>query len=256
MDHLHALIMAGGSGTRFWPASRKDRPKQLLPIAPGSDRSLLENTILRVLPLCAEERIVVVTGERLLEATRAALRPFPKVKVVAEPVARNTAPCIGWGTALVARQDPRAIVMALPADHHIADEDGFRRALELAARSAENGPVTTIGITPSRPETGYGHIEASDEVAPGVRRALRFVEKPTRERAEEYMRSGRYVWNSGMFFYRASAMLEAIAAHLPDLSTGLARIESAATRGPSAEEEETRAASSSTDRARGSARHR
>jgi len=241
MEHLHALIMAGGTGTRFWPASRRERPKQLLPIAPGSKESLLESTIRRILPMCAEERILVVTGQRLLDATRASLSAFPKVTVVAEPLARNTAPCIGWGTALIARRDPRAIVMALPSDHHVKDEAAFRAAVERAAGSAEAGPVTTLGIQPNRPETGFGHIEASDEVSPGVRRAVRFVEKPTRERAEEYMQSGRYFWNSGMFFYRASVMLEAIAVHLPELAKGIARIETAAQRGPDAEDAETRA---------------
>jgi len=241
LDHLHALVMAGGSGTRFWPASRRLRPKQLLPIAPGTDESLLASTIRRILPLCPAERILVVTGEHLLEATRAAVAAFPGVTVVAEPVPRNTAPAIGWGTALLARRDPEAVVMALPSDHHIKDEAGFLAAIERAVASAGKGPITTIGIAPSRPETGYGHIEASDEVSPGVRRAVRFVEKPDRVRAEEYMRSGRYFWNSGMFFYRASTMLDAVSAHLPELSAGLRRIEVAAAHGPEAEAEETQA---------------
>jgi mannose-1-phosphate guanylyltransferase len=130
--------------------------------------------------------------------------------------------------------------MALPADHHVKDESAFRGAVELAAQSAQSGPVTTIGIRPSRAETGFGHIEVSDEVAPGVRRAIRFVEKPSRERAEEYVRSGRYFWNSGMFFFRASVMLEAVAAHLPELAQGLARIEAASKNGAEREAVETR----------------
>jgi mannose-1-phosphate guanylyltransferase len=241
MDHLYALIMAGGSGTRFWPASRRLRPKQLLPIAPGTTESLLEGTVRRILPLCPAERILVVTGEHLLEATRSVLSPFPGVEVVAEPVPRNTAPCIGWGTALLARRDPEAVVMALPSDHHVKDESAFRAAIERAVSAARLGPITTIGLTPTRPETGFGHIEATDELSPGVRRALRFVEKPDRVRAEEYVRSGRYFWNSGMFFFRASLMMEAIATHLPDLAAGLGRIEAAAGRGEAAEAEETRA---------------
>jgi mannose-1-phosphate guanylyltransferase len=241
MDHLFALIMAGGSGTRFWPASRRTRPKQLLPIAPGSDQSLLESTIQRILPLVPASRIIVVTGEHLLEQTRDAVRAFPGVTVVAEPVARNTAPCIGWGTALAARRDPKALVMALPSDHHIKDDVAFRAAIERAVKSAEHGPITTMGIAPTRPETGFGHLEVTDEVSPGVRRVLRFVEKPDRPRAEEYARSGRHFWNSGMFFYRASVMLEAIAEHLPELSKGLSRIDAAAERGAEAELAETRA---------------
>lgn len=240
LDHLYALVMAGGSGTRFWPASRRARPKQLLPIAPGTDETLLESTIRRILPLCPASRILVVTGEPTLAETERLVAAFPGVTVVAEPIARNTAPCIGWGTALLARRDPEALVMALPSDHHIRDEVAFRAAIERAVGSARGGVITTLGMTPSRAETGYGHIEAVDEVLPGVRRAIRFVEKPDQPHAEEYARSGRYFWNSGMFFYRAGVMLEAIAQHLPDLAAGLARIEAAARGGAEAEASETR----------------
>ncbi|HVW29892.1 MAG TPA: mannose-1-phosphate guanylyltransferase [Polyangiaceae bacterium] len=241
MNHLYALIMAGGSGTRFWPASRRLRPKQLLPIAPGSEDSLLVSTIRRIEPLCPHERIIVVTGEHLLAATKAVLAAFPAVTVVAEPAPRNTAPCIAWGTAIALRRDPAAVVMALPSDHHVRDEAAFRDAVTRAVRSAESGPITTIGITASRPETGFGHIEASDEITPGVRKAVRFVEKPDRARAEEYVKSGRHFWNSGMFFFRAAAMMEAVAQFLPELASGLAKIEAAAKRGEPEETAETRA---------------
>jgi mannose-1-phosphate guanylyltransferase len=240
MDHLFALIMAGGSGTRFWPASRKLRPKQLLPIAPGSDDSLLVSTIRRIQPLCPLERMIIVTGEHLLAATRTAVQDFPGITVVAEPVPRNTAPCIGWGSAIALRKDPLAVVMALPSDHHVRDEAAFREAVTRAVRSAEDGPITTIGIAPTHPETGFGYIESSDEIAPGVRKAVRFAEKPDRARAEEYVKSGRYFWNSGMFFFRASAMMEAIATHMPELGAGLGLIEAAALRGPDVEAVETR----------------
>lgn len=242
MHHLHALVMAGGSGTRFWPASRRARPKQLLPIAPGTAESLLEATLRRIRPLCPEERTLIVTGEHLLEATKHAVRAFPGVRVVGEPMARNTAPCIGWGTGLIRRRDPEAIVMALPSDHHVQDPAAFVEAAARAAKSAAEGPITTLGITPTGPETGYGYIEASDEVAAGVRKAVRFVEKPDRLRAEEYARSGRHFWNSGLFFFRASAMLEAIRTHVPDLSSGLDRIDAACRKGPDVEAEETIAA--------------
>src|SRR4029453_7765368 len=134
--------------------------------------------------------------------------------------------------ALIHRKDPEAIIMALPSDHHVRDERAFAEAALRAANSAAGGTVTTLGITPTGPETGYGYIEASDEVASGVRRAVRFVEKPDRQRAEEYVRSGRYFWNSGLFFFRASVMLDAIRAHVPDLSRELDRIEQAAAKGP------------------------
>ena len=131
--------------------------------------------------------------------------------------------------------------MVLPSDHHIGDEPAFRAALERALVSAEAGAITTIGIEPTRPETGFGYIEAGDSVGDGVRRVVRFVEKPDRQRAEEYLESGRYFWNSGMFFFRASTMLEAIARHMPGLSAGIARIEAASARGADAEEAETHA---------------
>jgi mannose-1-phosphate guanylyltransferase len=242
MNHLYALVMAGGSGTRFWPASRRARPKQLLPIGPGGDASLLETTLRRINPLCSAERTLVVTGEHLLEATRSALGAFPDARVVGEPMPRNTAACIGWGASLIRRLDPDAIVMALPSDHHVRDEAAFLEAARLAARSAAEGTITTLGITPTCPETGYGYIEAGDEVAAGIRRAARFVEKPDRPRAEEYVRTGRYFWNSGLFFFRASVMLDAIRAHAPDLARALDRIEQASRQGPAIEARETREA--------------
>jgi len=241
MLDVYAVILAGGSGTRFWPASRRLNPKQLLPIGPDSDQSLIAATVRRIEPLCPAERTLVATGAHLLEATRRALPWLPDSSFLGEPVARNTAPCIGWATAVARRRSPDAVVMVLPSDHHIGDEAAFRVALERAIASAASGPITTIGIEPSRPETGFGYIEAADSVGEGVRRVLRFVEKPDQERAKEYLESGRYFWNSGMFFFRASTMLDAIARHLPGLSAGLARIEAAAEQGAEAELAETRA---------------
>lgn len=241
MLDVYAVILAGGSGTRFWPASRRLNPKQLLCIGPQPDQSLIAATVRRIEPLCPPERTLVATGEHLLEQTRRALPWLPDSSFLGEPVARNTAPCIGWATAIARRRSHDALVMVLPSDHHIGDEPAFRAALERALASAEKGPITTIGIEPTRPETGFGYIEAGEDAGEGVRRVARFVEKPDRQRAEEYLASGCHFWNSGMFLFRATTMLDAIARHMPDLSAGLARIEAASARGAEAEAAETRA---------------
>jgi len=240
MANVFSLVLAGGSGTRFWPASRSDRPKQVLGMGPDPSRSLIAHTVRRIEPLCSLERVIVATGEALVAVTREALPDLSADSFIAEPVARNTAPCIAWAAQLIARRDPNAVVMVLPSDHHIADEAGFRTVLERALEIAAAGTITTVGIKPTRPETGYGYIEAEHELYPGVLRVSRFVEKPDLARAQDYLASGKHYWNSGMFFFRASDMLQAVEEHLPELHTGLAEIESAAQAGKESELQATR----------------
>ncbi|WP_437724430.1 mannose-1-phosphate guanylyltransferase [Sorangium sp. So ce861] len=245
---VHVLILAGGAGTRFWPASRAARPKQLLPLLGGEP--LITATARRVLPLCGGagsagwERIWIATGQHLVAPTRAALPGVSERRLLVEPAPRNTAPCIGWAAATIAREDPEAVVVVLPSDHHIADVPRFLEVLEAAVASARGGAITTIGIRPTHPETGFGYIEADGAgsaapAAPGApatpRRVLRFVEKPSRERAEEFVASGRFLWNAGMFIFRAGDMRAAIRAHLPALAEGLDEIDRAAARGAAAE---------------------
>lgn len=216
MSEVHALVMAGGVGSRFWPLSRRRRPKQLLPLA-SSGRSLLAATIDRIAPLCPPERVVVVTNAALVDAVRADVPALPAAQVLGEPIGRNTAACIAWGASRIARVDPDAVCVVLPADHHVEDEAAFLAALRTAVRAAEDDAVVTIGIQPTRPETGYGYLEVAEVVGPGVHRAARFVEKPDRQRAEAFLAAGRYLWNSGMFVFRARVILAAIARHLPAL---------------------------------------
>lgn len=215
-----AIVMAGGSGTRFWPLSRAARPKQLLPLA-GGDLSLLRRTVERVLPLVPIERVIVVTSDALAKATAAALPELPKKNLLREPAGRNTAPCVGWGALVARRRDEDAVLAVLAADHHIADEVAWRDAALRALEVAEDGSLVTMGIEPTRAETGYGWLELGDEVSPGVREVRRFVEKPDRARAEAFFAGRTHLWNSGQFFFRADAILAGIAAHLPALAEGL-----------------------------------
>ncbi len=231
MPSVHAVILAGGSGTRFWPASRRKTPKQLLPLAGQADVPLIAATLRRIEPLVPAERVWVSTGASLVDATAATLPAVRREHLLAEPSARNTAPAIGWAAATIARTDPDALVAVLPADHAIADEDAFRAVLARALRAAEGGWLATVGVIPTRAETGYGYIEVGDAVAEGVHAAGRFVEKPSREKAEGYVAGGRHLWNAGMFIFQARAMRAAIAQHLPALAAGLDRLDEAAKQG-------------------------
>jgi mannose-1-phosphate guanylyltransferase len=234
MSNVHAVILAGGSGTRFWPASRRDRPKQLLPLAGRPGEPLIAATVRRLDPLVPAERVWIATGGRIADATAAALPGVPRGQVLVEPVARNTAAPIGWAAATIARRDPDALVAVLPADHFIADEPEFRAVLERALGAASEGWLTTVGVVPTRPETGYGYIEVGEPVKDGVNAVARFVEKPDRAKAQTFLDGGKHLWNAGMFFFRARVMRDAIARHLPALGAGLEELDAAAARGDEA----------------------
>lgn len=209
--------MAGGRGTRFWPLSRADRPKQLLALASG--RSLLRDTFERLEPLVGADRILVVTSGSLAGPTRAELPELKPEQVVNEPVGRNTAPCAVLGMGLAARIDPAAPVALLPADHFIPDAEEFRDQLQAAfERVAGQETVLTIGIPATRPETGYGYILAAAEAdETGVRAGEGFVEKPDAATAEQYVRSGRYLWNSGIFVWNPRFFAEVCDRNIPEI---------------------------------------
>lgn len=216
----YAVIMAGGVGARFWPASRKATPKQLLALGPEADRSLLQSTVMRLTRVLPCERILVVTGRHLAEATRQALPAVPASNVLEEPVGRNTAPCIAWATAEIRKRENDATIGVFPADHHIGDEDSFARVLEQAYKLAAGPHIVTVGIEPTRPETGYGYIEAGDALADAANafEVKRFVEKPDRQTALRYVEAGTFYWNSGMFFFSAQAMWSALCEHVPQVA--------------------------------------
>lgn len=235
MSNVYAVIMAGGAGTRFWPASRNKTPKQLLPLAGKSDEKLLSATVRRLDPLVPAERVLIVTGEHLAEGTAQAVPGLKSDHILCEPAARNTAPCIAWANATIARLDPDAVVMVLPSDHFITDEKGFQGVLASAIATAERGHVTTIGIVPTRAETGYGYIEVGApilEASGGARKVARFVEKPNREKAEGFLAAGptKYLWNAGMFFFRVRDMAALLEQHVPGIAAGVAKMGSDAAR--------------------------
>ncbi len=229
MSRIHSIIMAGGRGTRFWPASRESRPKQFLPF--GGEDSLLRLTGQRLLPLSGERRTWVLTNAAHVDLASEHLPEVLPDRIVGEPVGRNTAPCIALAAALVQQEDPDGVLLVAPADHWIGDENEFRRAAELAAKVAEEQrALVTFGITPAAPETGYGYIEAGEAERKEVFRVARFTEKPDRDTAERFVAGGRHYWNSGIFAWRADVFLDELAKHQPDMAAGCREIVEAGNR--------------------------
>jgi mannose-1-phosphate guanylyltransferase len=228
---LTALIMAGGRGERFWPKSRKKAPKQTLNLFNG--KPLIHSAVNLVTPLIPQDRVFIVTEKSVAKPIRAALpSSFPQENLLIEPMGRNTAACIGLGTAYITRKYPEAIIAVICADHLIPDGDSFRNHLQVAVQVAEQqNYLVTFGINASYPETGFGYIESGDPLLTiagiPVYRAKRFVEKPDKPTAEQYVLSGNYFWNSGMFIWQAQTILAQFQRLMPQLYTGLQRIQSA-----------------------------
>jgi mannose-1-phosphate guanylyltransferase len=232
--NCYCVIIAGGKGTRFWPLSRAQRPKQLLKIL--SHKSLIEETADRVLGLGGRDRTLVVTVAEQVEALRRELRALPRANFIAEPHGKNTAPCIGLAALEVVRRDPDGVMIVLPADHWVANVKAFQRTLETAvALATRRGNLVTIGIRPDYPETGYGYIMKGDALsgraAAAVCRVKRFTEKPTEVVAKRLIRQGA-LWNSGIFVWKAATLLELLQRYQPAVGAALEAIARTAQRQP------------------------
>jgi mannose-1-phosphate guanylyltransferase len=226
----YAVIMAGGSGTRFWPLSRRKRPKQLLQLL--GPKTLLEQTVARLTGTIPPSRIFVFTNELLRREVIRRLPAIPRHQIVAEPAARNTAPTIGLAAHEILRRDPEGLMVVLPSDHVITKPAEFRRVLWAACRwGSVEGRSLTIGLEPTRPDTGYGYVRKGPRVArlagQGIFQVEKFTEKPPLAKARRYVASGRYLWNGGMFIWRASTLLENLERCQPRMARGLARIAAA-----------------------------
>ena len=219
----HVVIMAGGIGSRFWPMSTPEYPKQFIDVL-GCGRTLIQMTADRLLPICPYENMWVVTSRSYVDIVRTQLPGIPEANILAEPAARNTAPCIAYACWKIKAHHPHANIVVTPSDALVLDGDEYRRIISLALDfTASGSSIVTVGIKPSRPETGYGYIKFIEGEKRGSGyRVDKFVEKPSLERAREYLASGDYLWNAGMFVWKASV------GHNIKFSTFFAQILSAA----------------------------
>ncbi|MDE3152263.1 MAG: NTP transferase domain-containing protein [Gemmatimonadota bacterium] len=215
------VVLAGGVGSRFWPLSTPERPKQLLPLV--SAHPLLRDTLDRVRPLAPADRTLILTNASLVPAIAALAPEIPADHLIAEPKPAGTAAALAWAAHRIAQMDgPGATMISVHADWAVADPDGFRAALTRAADAAErHESLVTVGVVPSRPDPGFGYIQPADEVASGVRRVARFVEKPDVARARTMCDEG-YLWNSGIFVWRVGDYLDELRAHTPEVAPALA----------------------------------
>jgi mannose-1-phosphate guanylyltransferase len=221
------VVLAGGSGTRFWPRSRRARAKQVLAL--DGERSMIQQTVERLKPLAGMDKIWVITNEYLAHEIADQLTGVPARQIVQEPCARNTAPACGLAAFLIERENPNAVLGIFPSDHVIADEPRFLKALQKGIAVAAAGDnMVVLGIEPTRAETGYGYIETGDYTADdSALHVRRFTEKPNQNRAEEFVAAGNYYWNSGMFLWSAKTLANAVREHLPETAPLLEKIAAA-----------------------------
>ncbi len=225
---LHAVIMAGGSGTRFWPESRGPQPKQLLKLV--GERTMIQATVDRIAALVPADRVLIVTNAQLVEEIRRQLPQLPSRALLGEPCRRDTAPCIGLAALEIVRNDPAGIMAVMPSDHVISPDDKYCAAIAQAQRLVEESPerIVTFGIRPTYPAESFGYIERGAALASGVYRVQQFREKPKAEVAREYLAAGTFYWNSGIFVWKAATILAALEARQPQMMSHLKKIAAAA----------------------------
>lgn len=216
----YALIMAGGVGSRFWPVSRTEFPKQFIDFF-GVGKTLIQSTYERFLKVCLPENIFIVTNEIYTDLIKAQLPEISDNQLLAEPMMRNTAPCIAYGTMKIMGINPDAVIIVAPSDHTIANQDAFISAIAQSMEAAaQSDCLITLGIKPNRPDTGYGYIQYTEENLAGnadIYKVKTFTEKPNMELAKSFLQSGDFLWNAGIFIWSAKAINKAINKHLPDI---------------------------------------
>ena len=222
------LIMAGGVGTRFWPVSRMDNPKQFLKLT-SDEKTMLQCTVDRVRKMVDIDRVFIATNDRYVDKIAKQLPDLPRENIIVEPCKRNTAPCIGLASLYINRKYPESTMVVLPSDHVIKDNDNFIDILDSAADYAKQGEnIVTLGIKPNRPETGYGYIHRGEEVhnikGNKIFKVKEFTEKPDYKKATDFFESGNYYWNSGMFVWKTKTILNKIKEHLPEIYETLSKI--------------------------------
>ncbi|MFD2572363.1 mannose-1-phosphate guanylyltransferase [Spirosoma soli] len=218
MNHTYVIIMAGGVGTRFWPFSRTSYPKQFHDVL-GTGRTLLQQTADRFDGVCPPENIFIVTSSLYKDLCQQQLPQLTDDQVLCEPIARNTAPCIAYACYKIAQRDPEANVVVAPADHIILKEEEFKRTIRTALEATKDQDIlVTLGIQPSRPDTGYGYIQYIPDEKDGIKKVKTFTEKPHLELAQQFLESGEFVWNAGIFVWNAQAIIKAFEAYLPEVA--------------------------------------
>ncbi|RYY36317.1 MAG: mannose-1-phosphate guanylyltransferase [Sphingobacteriaceae bacterium] len=217
-NNYYAIIMAGGIGSRFWPISRTSHPKQFIDIL-GTGKTLIQNTYDRFLKVCPKENIYVVTNENYTDLVKAQLPDMGDNQILTEPVMRNTAPCVAYGCFKIESMNPDAAIVVAPSDHLILDEAAFVATIEKSLQKAsEHNCLITLGIKPSRPDTGYGYIQYTDQtIGEDFHKVKTFTEKPNVELARTFLQSGDFLWNAGIFVWSAKNIVNAFNSHLPDM---------------------------------------